>query len=200
MGHLARERRALTVELRRLHCPNCGGPMDWDGTYGKPITCPFCGSQAMPGATEADDLWLMTDAVARARFEFDGRLEELEHDIRYEVLRGGAWSNLDRQCKAELERLEREGAIRKLASFWAVSPFPTVYRAQQDGELGLAGQRFPFRKGQELVWACPMTRDRFELDDPILIGDFQSERTQRLCGEMAEAMMGRMKTTKPMED
>ena len=38
-----------------------------------------------------------------------------------------------------------------------------------------------------------MTRDRFELDYPILIGDFSSERVQHLCGEMADAMMGRMK-------
>jgi hypothetical protein len=37
-----------------------------------------------------------------------------------------------------------------------------------------------------------MTRDRFNLTLPILVGDFQSQRVQRLCGEMANAMMGRM--------
>lgn len=152
----------------------------------------------MPGPTNVDDLWLFTDPVARARFEFAGTLNKLEHDIRYEVLRGGTWSKLDRECKREFERLVSEGVIRKLASFWAISPFPPVYRARQDGELILTGKRFPFRKGQELVWACPMTRDLFELDYPILIGDFDSERVQRLCGEMANAMLGRMKTK--MED
>ena len=188
----------MTVTLSKLNCTNCGAPLEWDGTYGKPVTCPFCGSTFMPGPTNVDDLWLFTDPVARARFEFAGTLNKLEHDIRYEVLRGGTWSKLDRECKREFERLVSEGVIRKLASFWAISPFPPVYRARQDGELILTGKRFPFRKGQELVWACPMTRDLFELDYPILIGDFDSERVQRLCGEMANAMLGRMKTK--MED
>ena len=183
----------MSVYWKQLNCPNCGAPLNWDGKYDKPITCPYCGSQFMPGPTEVDDVWLMTDPVARARFEFEGTLDKLEHDIRYEVLRGGTWSSLDRECKGELDRLEREGAIRRLASFWALSPFPPVYRARQDGELVLGGRHFPYRKGQELVWACPMTRDRFELEFPILIGDFASEHTQRLCGEMADAMMGRMK-------
>lgn len=183
----------MPISLTKLNCPNCGAPLEWDGTYGKPITCPYCGAQFMPGPTEVDDLWLFTDPVARARFEYNGTLDKLEHDIRYEVLRGGTWSDRDRECKRELDRLERDGIIRKLASFWALSPFPPIYRARQEGELTLGGHRFPFRKGQELVWACPMTRDRFELDDPILIGEFASERVQRLCGEMADAMMGRMK-------
>lgn len=182
------------VTLKQLNCPNCGAPLNWDGKYHKPLTCPYCGSQFMPGPTEVDDVWLMTDPVARARFEFNGILDKLEHDIRYEVLRGGTWSYLDRECKSELDRLEREGMVRRLASFWALSPFPPVYRARQDGKLSLGGRCFPFKKGQELVWACPMTRDHFELEDPILTGDFTSERFQRLCGEMAGAMMGRMKT------
>ena len=188
----------MPVTLTRLNCPNCGAPLEWDGTYDKPVTCPYCGSTFIPGPTDVDDLWLFTDPVARARFEFNGTLDKLEHDIRYEVLRGGTWNVLDRACKRELDRLEQQGVIRKLASFWAVSPFPPVYRARQDGEVILADKRFPFQKGQELVWACPMTRDRFELDYPILIGDFESERVQRTCGEMAQAMMGRIKA--PMED
>ena len=148
----------------------------------------------MPGPTDVDDIWLMTDPVARARFEYNGTLDKLEQDIRYEVLRGGAWSALDQECKRELDNLEQAGAIRKLASFWSVSPFPPVYRALKDGEFKFGDHCLPFYKGQELVWACPMTRDHFELDYPILIGDFTSERVQRLCGEMADAMMGRLKT------
>ena len=77
--------------LRSLNCPNCGAPIDWDGKYGQPVTCPYCRSQFMPGATEVDDVWLFTDPVARARFEFEGRLDALEQDIRYEVLHSGTW-------------------------------------------------------------------------------------------------------------
>jgi hypothetical protein len=41
--------------------------------------------------------------VARARFEFGEALDKLAHDIRYEVLRGGTWGSLDRECKGELD-------------------------------------------------------------------------------------------------
>lgn len=186
----------MTITLNRLNCPGCGAPIKWNGTYGRTVICPYCGSTFMSGATDEDEVWLFTDPVARARYEFNGTLDQLEHDIRYEVLRGGTWSALDRECKREIDRLEGEGFIRKLASFWSLSPFPPVYRAKQDGELKLGGKQFLFSKGQELVWACPMTRDRFKLEYPILIGDFASERVQRMCGEMAEAMMGRLQSLK----
>jgi hypothetical protein len=138
------------------------------------------------------NVWLMTDPVARARYEFEGTLKELEHDIRYEVMRGLDWSDLDRAYLREITRLEQAGTIRKLASFWAVSPHPPVYRALKDGEMRLADKRIPFRKGDEIIWACPMTQDRFGLKVPMLVGDFQDQRVQRLCSEMANAMQGRM--------
>jgi len=153
------------VTLKQLNCPNCGAPLNWDGTYDKPLTCPYCGSQFMPGPTEVGDVRLMTDPVARARFEFNGTLDKLEHDIRYEVLRGGSWRPLDRECKGKLDRLEQEGIIRKLASFWALSPFPPMYRARQDGELSLGGRRFPFHKAQELVGLCSYLLIGFWFED-----------------------------------
>ncbi len=178
--------------MKELKCVSCGAPLDWDGEYGKPVECPYCGSRFLPSPTEVDDVWLMTDRVAFAEYEYRGELERLEHDIRYEVLRGGTWSEADREYLREIERLEKEGVVRKLASYWAASPHPSIYRARTDGELVVGGKRYPFRKGQEIVWACPMTRDKFDLDGPVLIGDFQSARVQRLCGEMANAMLGRM--------
>ncbi len=134
----------------------------------------------------------MTDPVARARYEFDGTLNQLEHDLRFEVMRGEDWTASDREYLREIARLEKKGTIRKLASFWAVSPHPSVYRALSDGNLRVGGRRFEFSEGDEIVWACPMTRDRFELDAHVLIGDFQDARIQRRCGEMVNAMQGRM--------
>lgn len=180
------------AKLRKINCVNCGAPLEWDGSYGKAVTCRYCETTFIPAATTMEEVWLMTDPVARARYEFSGTLDKLEHDIRYEVMRGGDWSELDRTYLREVARLESEGAVRKLASFWAVSPHPPVYRARRDGELRLAGQRIPFKKGEEIVWACPMTRDRFELDLPVLIADFNDTRVQKLCGEMTNAMQGRM--------
>jgi hypothetical protein len=145
--------------------------------------------RAMP----SEDIWLMTDPVARARYEFDGTLDELAHDIRYEVMRGQDWSELDRAYLRQVARLEKAGVVRRLASFWAVSPHPPVYRALEDGEMHLGGKRIPFHRGDEITWACPMTQDRFGLEVPVLIGNFQDERVQRLCGEMANAMQGRIK-------
>jgi hypothetical protein len=179
--------------LRKLECESCGASIEWDGTYGKAVRCPYCGTTFVPAATEMQDVWLMTDPVARARYEFNGTLDKLEHDIRYEVMRGQDWSELDHAYLREIARLEQAGIVRRLASFWAVSPHPPVYRALQDGEMRLDDKRIPFRKGDEIVWACPMTRDRFDLDLPVLIGDFQDEHVQRLCGEMVNAMQGRMR-------
>ena len=146
----------------------------------------------MPASSALEDIWFMTDPVARARYEFEGRLDKLEHDVRFEVMRGQDWTQLDRSYASEIRRLEDEGLIRKLASFWAVSPHPTIYRAVQTGEINLMGNQVAFNTGDEIIWACPMTRDRFNLDLPVLIGDFQDSRLQKLCGEMVNAMQGRM--------
>ncbi len=175
-----------------LSCPQCGAPLEWDGRYGSSLTCPYCGAKVRPAATAMEDVWLMTDPVARARYEADGTLDQLEHDIRYEVMRGQDWSAADHQFVAETERLSQEGLIRRLASFWAVSPHPPVYRADRAGELRIGSATIPFWEGDQIVWACPMTRDRLGLDEPVLVGDLKDARIQRLCGQMANAMMARM--------
>jgi DNA-directed RNA polymerase subunit RPC12/RpoP len=180
------------MKMRELECTSCGAAIEWNGKYGEMVRCPYCGSTFMPAATVLDETWLMTDPVARARYEFEGTLNLLEHDLRFEVMRGQDWSARDREYLREIARLEGEGKIRKLASFWAVSPHPPVYRAVADGELRLGRSKISFSKGDEIVWACPMTRDRFELDLPVLIGDFQDTTIQRRCGEMVNAMQGRM--------
>lgn len=179
--------------MKELECKSCGASIEWDGTYGKTITCSYCGSTFIQADTEMEDVWLMSDPVARARYRFSKELDKLEHDIRYEVMRGQDWSKADRAYLQDIVRLEQEGVVRKLASFWAASPHPPVYRALQDGEINLGKERIPFHKDDEIVWACPMTRDSFNLDIPVLVGDFQDARVQRLCGEMVNAMQGRMK-------
>jgi hypothetical protein len=139
-----------------------------------------------------DDVWLMTDPVAIARYEAEGKLDQLEHDIRFEVMRGADWSAQDLQFAAETNRLTTDGTIRRIASFWAVSPHPPVYRAMKAGELRFPSGPVSFDEGDEIVWACPMTRDRLSLESPVLVGDLQDAHIQKLCGDMANAMMGRM--------
>lgn len=180
------------MPIRSINCENCGANVSWDGTYGRPIKCSYCDSTIIPAATELEETWMMTDPVARARYEFKGNLNKLEHDIRYEVMRGQDWSELDQEYLTEISRLEKSGIVRKLASFWAVSPHPPVYRALAHGEMVVGKHRFTFQRGDEIVWACPMTRDQFGLDLPVLIGDFLDTEVQRLCGMMINAMQGRM--------
>ena len=180
------------MKLQELECENCGVAIEWDGIYGKSVSCHYCGATFIPAATLAEDVWLMTDPVARARYEFRGTLDKLEHDIRYEVLRGHDWSDLDRAYLQEIARLEAGGIIRKLATFWAISPQPPVYRALANGAIQLKGHRISFRKGDEIIWACPMTRDQFNLNLPVLVGDFHNARVKKLCGDMENAMRDRM--------
>ncbi len=154
-----------------------------------------------PGITESlklvteemdpNDVWLMTDPVARARYEQEGMLEKLENDIRYEVMRGEPWRPEDLEVLKQIKLLEARKIVRKLASFWSLSPHPPIYRALKDGEIRLGGKRYPFKKDQEIVWACPMTRDMANLDAPVLIEDLRSQRVNQLCGDMSNAMMGR---------
>ncbi len=177
---------------QQIPCTTCGAPVDWDGSYSHPVECSYCGARFVPSVSGTDDVWLMTDPVARARYEFEGRLDALAHDIRFEVMRAQDWSLLDRAFVAEAARLEQAGVIRRLASYWAVSPHPPIFRAVRSGSFSFGERAVPFNAGQELVWACPMTRDRFNLTLPVLVGDFQSARVGRLCGEMTNAMMGRM--------
>ncbi len=180
------------VQLRNLRCENCGASVEWDGMYGKTLRCNYCGSTFRPAATEMEEVWMMTDPVARARYELDGKLDKLEHDIRYEVMRGKDWSRSDMAYLAEMNRLEQENLVRKLASFWAVSPHPPIYRSLADGKIVLGEESVIFHEGDEIIWACPMTRDRFGLNLPVLIGDFQDARIQRMCGEMMDAMQSRI--------
>lgn len=53
-----------------------------------------------------EDVWLMTGPVARARYEFNGTLDRFEHDIRYGVMRGQDWDELDRAYLRGIARLE----------------------------------------------------------------------------------------------
>jgi hypothetical protein len=175
-----------------IACPNCGASLEWDGSYGTSLTCAYCNTVVRPAASVMGEVWLMTDPVARARYEEEGTLDRLEHDIRFEVMRGADWSAKDLQFVAETKRLLDKGAIRLLASFWAVSPHPPIYRALKSGEYRFRSGTVPFGEGDEIVWACPMTRDGLELDLPVLVGDLKDARIRRLCGDMVNAMMGRM--------
>ena len=84
-----------------------------------------------------NDIWIFTDPDARDRFAKVGKIQELAHDIQYEVMRGESWLPEELEYKKEIRRLLREGTIVDKGSYWYASPFPTVYRAVRSGLLDI---------------------------------------------------------------
>ncbi|HLC02951.1 MAG TPA: hypothetical protein VJK02_07940 [Anaerolineales bacterium] len=138
-----------------------------------------------------DDIWGLTDPDARDLFAEQGRLKELEHDLRFEVMRGGPWQEDELQYKREIRRLLQEGKLVDKGTYWHASPFSTVYRAVRSGSLAVGDIEYRFRVGDEIVFQCRMTRDmNRKLRGPLFIGRLSPTRKASLCGEMSGAMKG----------
>lgn len=140
---------------------------------------------------DPNDLWAFTDPDAREEYARRDQLKRLEHDIRFEVLRGGPWQPEELEYKSELRRLLREGVIADKGTYWFRSPHPTVYRARRDGHFTIAGRAYRFRAGEDLVFQCRMERDESEEDPgPALVARLQPGEKAVLCGGMSGAMQG----------
>ncbi len=140
---------------------------------------------------DPQDIWAFTDPDAREAFARERDLSKLEHDIRYEVMRGESWQEDELAFKRELRRLLREGAITDKGSYWFTSPFPTVYQAVRDGELTIGERNVTFQAGDDIVFQCRMTRDMNAASTgPVLIDRLQPTTKVQLCGDMGSAMKG----------
>ncbi len=140
---------------------------------------------------DPNEIWAFTDPDARDSYKTKGELSTLEHDIRYEVMRGGPWQPEELEYKREIRRLLREEAITDKGTYWFTSPFPTVYRAVRRGSLTMAGKEYRFRAGDDIVFQCRMTRDmNAELTGPVLVARLQPTKKSMLCGKMGGAMKG----------
>ncbi len=140
---------------------------------------------------DPNDVWAFTDPDARDLYAERGKLKELEHDIRYEVMRGEPWQGDELAYKLEIRRLLREGIVRDKGTYWFASPFPTVYQALKPGFIRIGEKLFPFSAGDEIVFQCRMTRDMNpELRGPVRIGRFSRAEGAKLCRDMGGAMKG----------
>jgi len=126
---------------------------------------------------DPNDVWAFTDPDARDEYTRQGRLKRLERDIHYEVMRGGPWQPEELEYKSEIRQLLREGAIADKGTYWFRSPHPTIYRAQREGVLSVAGRIYCFGVGDDLVFQCRMERDE-AVDNPGAM----------LCGNWSDAM------------
>ena len=130
------------------------------------------------------DPWLFTDPLAREIYQQQGRLGMLEEDIRDYVMYGGQWAPEDQECKREIRRLLREGLITPSSIFGYLSPHPTVYCAQDDGELKIAGQRLTFERSDDIVYEPWLARVAHPaLAGPIRIGQLYPVPRFCLCCE-----------------
>lgn len=140
---------------------------------------------------DPNDVWAFTDPDARDDYARDGKLKRLEQDIRFEVMRGGGWQLEELEYKSEIRRLLREGVIRDKGAYWFRSPHPTVYRAQRDGTLTVAGKTYRFRAGDDIVFQCRMERDESKEDlGPVLVAQLKPTQNAMLCSDMSGAMKG----------
>ncbi len=190
-----------TVNVKALRCPHCGAPLK-----SRYLTnCPNCGVEIViqegtvvfpeedvldAGVFDPENVWLLTDIVAKANFRFEGKLEELEQDIRFNVMRGKPWQKEDIEFIREIKRLLDAKIIKKTTSFWFSSPFPTVFRALKDDEMTVAGKKYAFKGGDEIVWQCQMGRELHHLVGPVLIGKFTPKRMAMFCKEMENVAKG----------
>jgi hypothetical protein len=138
-----------------------------------------------------NDIWAFTDPDARDQYEQSGELDKLEHDIRFEVMRGETWLPEELEYKIEIRRLLREGTIGDKGSYWFTSPFPTVYRALSSGSFTAGGRDYNFREGDDIVFQCRMTQDmNTNPTGPALIAQLKPTEKSQLCGDMGGAMKG----------
>lgn len=137
------------------------------------------------------DVWAFTDPDAREKYERQNKLNRLERDIRFEVMRGESWQPEELEYKSEIRRLLREGKVTDKGTYWYSSPHSTVYRALRRGSLSIDGKEYRFQAGDELVFQCRMARDKTKEDSgPVLISQFDAAERSVLCGEMSSAMKG----------
>lgn len=114
---------ASVEPVESLKCPRCGGALK--SRY--QTRCQYCGagviiyedSEKMPedplitGIFDRENVWLFTDTVAKAHFQFKGRIKELRHDIRFNVMRGTPWQKEELEYVSEIKRLKAQGVIEE---------------------------------------------------------------------------------------
>jgi hypothetical protein len=154
---------------------------------------------------QPDNPWLFTDPEARSIYARQGRLDQLKHDILTFVMYEGRWSSDELQLKHEIRRLLWADVLQPKGTFSHLSPHPTVYRARSDGLLEIAGHRFHFGVGQDVVFEPWLARVHYPgLLGPVWIGRLRSVTDVCLCcnafpkvGELCEVALAILRQTLP---
>ncbi len=200
MSNTFKNIRKVIVKL--INCPNCKEILKGEDLR----ICPHCGidlinrnennsfienrDDILGGDDEVNNIWLLTDNIAKENIKYEGKLDDLKHDIKYNVLRNESWHTEDLAYIKEINRLVQEGIIKKTTSYWFSSPFPSIFKAMHRGKLKILGKKFYFKKGDDIVWQCQMGREMHKLVGPVLIGNFTLNKIRMFCKEMENATKG----------
>ena len=144
---------------------------------------PAWSATAAPDA-EADEPWRFTDPAARALYAHLARLDQLKDDVLAYVMCSGLWAPDELEYDREIRRLLRAKGLHPKGTFGYLSPHPTVYRADGDGVLEIAGRKFHFGEAQDIVFVPWLARVCCPgLTGPVRIGRLQSIRNMSLSCE-----------------
>jgi hypothetical protein len=111
-----------------------------------------------------------------------GRLEQLKQDILAYVMYEERWAPDELQLKRETQRLLSANVVLPKGTFSYLSPHPTVYRADGEGVIEIAGQKFHFDSGQDIVFVPWLARVSWpSLTGPVRIARLQSTVNLCLC-------------------
>jgi hypothetical protein len=135
-------------------------------------------------APNPEDLWLFTDPSARLMYFRQGRLAQLRWDIRTHAMCNWRWSPDELEFKRELKRLIKARLLKALPAFGDLSPHPTIYQAIEDGAVEVAGEKYYFSIGNQIVFEPWLVRlSRPGLRGPVRIGHLDITTKYRLCCE-----------------
>ena len=164
-------------------------------------------SQIVPVAAglRAEDPWLFTDPVAWALYASAGRLDDLRRDILAYAMYDGQWAPDELQCHDQIKRLSQASILCPKSTFGYLSPHPTAYRAARKGSLEIAGHKYHFQAGQDVIFEPWLARVYYpSLPGPVWIGRLQSVVEVCLCceafpkmGELCERALAILRETIP---
>ena len=113
--------------------------------------------------------------MACAFYSHNERLDQLKEDVLTYVMYDGQWAPDEMEFEREIRRLLRSCVLEPKDTFGYLSPHPTVYRATGEGVTEIAGRKYHFFAGQDIVFAPWLARvSRPSLIGPMWIGRLQS--------------------------
>lgn len=135
-------------------------------------------------APQPDDLWLFTDPTAKELYIQQNKIDQLQEDILRYAMCNGRWAANDLKFFGEVQRLLRDKTLTPKGTFGYRSPHPTVYRAIRESAFEIAGHKFHFEVGNDLVFEPWLAR----VSTPgsvgqVRIGKFQTVINFYLCSD-----------------